>query len=94
MKLRDTVNYNVKNAQNNSNSFYQQVNNFDKPVFPTLVDLQAESIQASSNQLRNTFFEIPGPWGSTPGPRGTAGSPTIGALTRPPAVTNTPYAGI
>ena len=93
MKLKNSSLYNVNNAINNQNSFYQRIADSNKPIFPTLVELQAQSIQAASNTLRNTFFEIPGPWGSTPGPRGTAGSPTVGALQSPPKITNTPNAG-
>jgi len=94
MNLQNSTLFNLKNAQNNQNTFYQNIANPNKSNFPTLVDLQAESVQAASNNLRNTFFEIPGPWGSTPGPRGTAGSPTVGALQKAPYITNTPFAGI
>jgi hypothetical protein len=93
MKLKNSSLYNVNNAINTQNSLYQRIADPNKPIFPTLVELQAQSIQAASNTLRNTFFEIPGPWGSTPGPRGTAGSPTVGALQSPPKITNTPNAG-
>lgn len=95
MNLRNQVNYNVQNAINNQNASYQRVNTSPtNDEFFTLTELRAQSIQASSNKLRNTFFEVPGPWGSTPGPRGTAGSPTVGALQKAPFITSEPYAGV
>lgn len=45
------------------------------------------------NTNRNTLFNIPGPFGATPGPAGVAGSPPVDTSAGPGAVSNRQTAG-
>lgn len=88
MIIQPNSDVNVTNAINNQNAYYQRVTNLvgRKVEYPTINLLLAESLSISNNATRGTLFEIPGPWGSTPSFNGTAGSPTIGVIERPPKI--------
>jgi len=85
MNIENSTNLNASNAINNQIAFYDRTTNLvnRKFEFPTVNLLFAESMLISNNVSRANFFEIPGPWGSTPSFSGIAGSPTVGVIQNP-----------
>lgn len=80
--------YNVQNAINNQNTFYQRnVNNINRNYsFSAITSLYAQTLSSVENINRANKFEIIGPWGATPGPYGLAGSPTVDTISKPPNI--------
>jgi len=95
--LRGQVLGNTLNAQNIQGNWYQnnQSSVGGRPTpFPTLTDSETQTTLNTNNPLNSSLFRFNGPRGTTPGPLGLAGSPTVGTL--PPTsstVYDTEYAG-
>lgn len=87
---------NILVAVQKQNTYYVragiQGNNIGYNKIPT--ELLPQTISAGEVNTRNIKFEIPSPNGMTPGPFGLAGSQTIGALTKPPNVSDITVAGV
>lgn len=64
---------------------FKNVNLKNVAVRETLTGLQNAATN-TPNVNRNAGFNIPGPFGATPGPAGTAASPTVGVVNAPNAV--------
>jgi len=83
-------------ATQKQNTFYQRLGKQGNAVgynqIPTA--LLGQTILSSENPTRNIKFEIPTPYGMTPGPAGLAGSPTVGTLSQPPNVSGITTAGV
>lgn len=96
MALESQIYRNVVNANNRQGVAYQKASVAGNPIgyFQELKTLLPETLRSSSNQTRNIQFDIPGGFGSSPGPYGLAGSPTLNALSSPPIIGPTTYAGI
>lgn len=95
MSFSDNVNRNLINANNRQGVAYQKNSAAGNPVgyFKQLNDLLPQAIQNSTNISRNILFDIPGGFGASPGPLGIAGSPTVNAISKPPIIGTTVYAG-
>lgn len=86
---------NVLTAVQQQNAFYQRVgkqgqlsgyNQFSNQLLP-------QTLLSVTGTTRNLNFDIPTPNGSTPGPAGLAGSPTLGVLVKAPNITPITTAG-
>ena len=95
MALDSQVDRNIINANNRQGVAYQKASVAGNPVgyFKQLNDLLPQAIINSANQTRNILFDIPGGFGASPGPYGQAGSSTVGALSKPPIIGTTNFAG-
>lgn len=95
MSFSDNVNRNLINANNRQGVAYQKnsVQGNSIGYFKQLTDLLPQALQNSTNKSRNILFDIPGGFGASPGPLGVAGSATVNAISKPPIIGVTTYAG-
>jgi len=94
--LKGGTTRNVLVATQKQNTFYQRLGQQGNPIgYNQLPNyLLAQTIASGENITRNIQFEIPNPYGTTPGPLGLAGSPTVNALLQPPNVSTITTAGV
>jgi hypothetical protein len=86
---------NLLTASQLQNVYYQQAGRQSSNLgYNQLsVALLPQTLLSLTGTTRNLLFDIPTPRGSTPGPAGLAGSPTVGVITSPTVIGNISTAG-